>query len=255
MSMTLQELKKYSLFSNEKLKKLDKLKNQGICNTIYKLETSKKNYLIRVFKHTHQDQQSRKNEFKIQKKAFLKNIAAKPYILDEKKSLMICDFIKGKHKETLKRDEVKALVDSVKKLHKIKINQKSYSLENDFNYYKKKLKDKKLQKLVKDSLKDLKKLKKYKFDPVTSHHDLNVNNILFYKNSVKFIDWEFACVNDRFFDLANICFEFKLSVTQEQQVLKRYFNKLRNKDIKKLALYKSIYENLWILWFKNLEKT
>lgn len=251
--MEIQDLKDYSLFDNQKLKKLKKLKNQGVCNTIYKLTTDKKEFLIRVFKHNHQDENSREFEFLIQKKAYLKDIAAKPYLLDKSNSLMICDFLKGKHKNKLKKNDLNNLVDTIKKLHKIKINQKIYSIKNDFKYYKRTLKDKKSKKVLKDSFQELKKIQKYKFKAVTSHHDLNVENVLFYKNSLKLIDWEFACVNDRFFDLANICFEFKLTKKEEKQVLKRYFKKLKNKDIKKLASYKILYENLWILWFKNQE--
>jgi len=252
--MKINDLKKYSLFEKEELIKLEKLKNQGVCNTIYKLRTNKKEYLIRVFNLTHQDENRREYEFFVQKKAYLKDIAAKPYLLDKVNSLMICDFVKGKHKNKLKKDDLNNLVDTIKKLHKIKTTQKTYSLKNDFKYYKKILKDKKSKKILKESFKELKKIKKYKFNAVTSHHDINVNNVLFHKNSLKLIDWEFACVNDKFFDLANICFEFKLNEKQEKQVLKRYFKKIRKKDMKKLASYKIIYENLWILWFKNLEK-
>jgi len=229
--MKITDLEKYNIFDNEKLKKLEKLENQGVCNTIYKLDTSKKQYLIRVFKITHQDKKSRHHEFEIQKKAYKIGIAAKPYILDEKNSLMICDFLEGK------------------KLHQIKINKKTYKLKKDFENFRKILKDKKSQKLIRNSFKELKKLEKYKFEAVNTHHDLNINNVLFYKNKARFIDWEFARVNDRFFDIANICFEFKLSKKQEKQVLKRYFKKFKNKDIKKLASYKKVYENLWILWF------
>lgn len=253
--MKINDLKKYDLFNKEELKKLKKLKNQGLCNTIYKLTTNKKEYLIRVFNHTHLDENSREYEFSVQKKAYLKDIAAKPYLLDENNSLMICEFLKGKHKEKLNKKDLNNLVGAIKKLHTIKISKKVYNLKKDFKYYKKILKDKKSQETVKNSLKELKKIQKYKFEAVTSHHDINVNNVLFHKNSLKLIDWEFACVNDRFFDLANICFEFKLNENQEKQVLKRYFKKIRKKDMKKLASYKIIYENLWILWFKNLEKT
>ena len=247
--MKITDLEKYNIFDNEKLKKLEKLENQGVCNTIYKLDTSKKQYLIRVFKITHQDKKSRHHEFEIQKKAYKIGIAAKPYILDEKNSLMICDFLEGKHKCKLKKNELNALVASIKKLHQIKINKKTYKLKKDFENFRKILKDKKSQKLIRNSFKELKKLEKYKFEAVNTHHDLNINNVLFYKNKARFIDWEFARVNDRFFDIANICFEFKLSKKQEKQVLKRYFKKFKNKDIKKLASYKKVYENLWILWF------
>ena len=252
--MKLQELKKYNLFKNEKLLNLELLKTQGLCNTIYKLQTSKKEYLLRVFKHTHQDKHSRKNEFKIQKKAYKKDIASKAYILDEKNSLMICNFLEGSHKETLKKNDIKALVKALKKLHKIKINKKPYDLKKDFKNYEKNLENKEVRTLVKSSLKELKKLKKYKFEAVLSHHDLNQQNILFYKNKVRFIDWEFACINDRFFDIANICIEFNLNKKQERQVLKSYFTRIKPKHTLKLTSYKIIYTNLWKLWFLNYKK-
>lgn len=252
--MKLQKLKKYELFSNEELLKLKLLKTQGLCNTIYKLKSSKNDYLLRVFKHNHTDEHSRKKEFEIQKRAFEKGIASKPYLLDEKKELMICDFLKGSHKKKLEKQDIKALVKSLKKLHSIKINQPKYELKKDFKNYGKNLKDKESKRLIKEALSELKKLKKYKFEAVLSHHDLNQQNILFHKNRVKFIDWEFACINDRFFDIANICIEFKLNKAQETQVLKSYFKRLKPKHTLKLTSYKIIYTNLWKLWFLNYKK-
>ena len=80
------------------------------------------------------------------------------------------------------------------------------------------------------------------------------NNILFNKNKAIFIDWEFACVNDKFFDLATICIEFNLNKSQENILLKKYLKKVKKLDTKKLASYKIIYKNLSILWFKSLKK-
>jgi len=252
--MKIRDLKKYSLFKNKKIIKLEKLENQGLCNTTYKIQTTKKNYLLRVFKYTHLNTHSRINELKIQNKAYKKNIAAKIHIYDDEKSLMICDFLKGNHKKELKTKNIKILVKSIKKLHNIKSNNKIYKLKDDFKNYRKSLKDSESKQLIKSSLNELKKIKKYKFEKVLSHHDLNKNNILFYKRKVKFIDWEFACVNDRFFDLANICFEFNLNEKQERKLLKEYFKKVKKSDINKLISYKLLYENLWILWFKALKK-
>ena len=248
------EVKKYTLFENKKILKLEILKNQGVCNTLYKLQTPKENYIIRVFKYIHSDNQSRKNEIKIQNKAYKKDIAAKVHIHDVNKSLMICDFIKGKHKNKLKTKDIKSLVQSLKKLHDIKIKEKVYKIENDFNNYKKLLKDKESKQMIKSSLKEFSKIKKYKFEKVLCHHDLNKHNILFNKNKAIFIDWEFACVNDKFFDLATICIEFNLNKSQENILLKKYLKKVKKSDTKKLASYKIIYKNLSILWFKSLKK-
>ncbi|MBU3013962.1 phosphotransferase [Poseidonibacter lekithochrous] len=253
--MQIDELKKYNLLKKTKKLKLEKLENQGVCNILYKIQTPEKNYILRVFKYAHTNEQSRKNEIRIQNKAFEKNIAAKVYVHDEKNSLMICDFLQGHHKEKLKKKDIKDLVKSLKKLHKIKIKDTPYKIEDDFKNYKKILKDKKSKQIIKASVKELKKIKKYKFEKVLCHHDLNQNNILFNKNIVKFIDWEFACVNDRFFDIANICFEFKLDKNEEKILLKKYLKKVKNKDIKKLASYKIVYKNLWSLWFKALKQS
>lgn len=252
--MEIKKLKKYNLFKNIKISKLKKLKNQGVCNTTYKLQTSNKDYLLRVLKHKHLDKHSRKNELKVQNKAYKKDIAAKIYLFDEKKSLMICDFLKGKHKKNLHKKDIKALVKSLTKLHNIKTKNKKYKLKDDFRNYKKILKDSKSRQLIKSSLSELKRLKKYKYEKVLCHHDLNKNNILFCKNKVKFIDWEFSCVNDRFFDLANISIEFNLNKKQENILLNEYLKKVKKSHIKKLASYKILYKNLWILWFKALKK-
>lgn len=252
--MNIKKLKKYKLFENQELLDLKILENQGVCNTIYKLQTSKKTYSIRVFKHEHKDQSKRKKEFYIQNKANKKNIAAKAYILDEKNSLMICDFIKGKHKDKLKNSHIKAVVKSLKKLHNIKIKHKPYNLKKDFKAYQKTLKNRHLNKLIKQSLKELDRLKKYKKDLVLCHHDLNQKNILFNTNKAFLIDWEFACKNDRFFDLAALCIEFKLDKNQESYLLKTYFKKVNKEHKEKLKAYKKICTNLWILWFEALKK-
>ncbi|UTJ07429.1 phosphotransferase [Arcobacter roscoffensis] len=252
--MNIKKLKEYKLFGNQELLDLKILENQGVCNTIYKLQTSKKTYSIRVFKHTHTQKKKREIEFKIQNKAYKKDIGAKAYILDKKNSLMICDFIKGEHKEKLTKANIKAVVKTLKKLHSIKIKKKPYDLKKDFKNYEKLFKDRKIKTLAKESLKQLHTLKRYKKDLVLCHHDLNQKNILFNQNKAFFIDWEFACINDRFFDLAALCIEFKLNDKQEKYLLKEYFKKVKKEHKEKLKAYKKICTNLWILWFEALKK-
>jgi thiamine kinase-like enzyme len=61
-------------------------------------------------------------------------------------------------------------------------------------------------------------------DLVSSHNDLNFNNVLF--DGVKFwvIDWEAAFQNDRYADLANIANAFVSNETQEEVYLTAYFD-------------------------------
>lgn len=251
--MNLKFLKSYKLFKNEKLQKLDLLENQGFCNINYKLSSTKKSYLIRVFKSNNSVNISRDFEYKTQKKAYKLKIAPKPLLLDLENSLMITSFEKGVHKKSLNKKELINLVRTIKKVHKIKVSSKVYDLKKDLENYTLSLKDKESRLLIRDSLKELKKLKKYKKNLSLTHHDLNPKNLLFHKNKIKILDWEYAGTNDSFFDLATICCEFKLSKKQERILLKTYFKTINKKTFKKLNSYKIIYSSLCLLWFKTLE--
>jgi len=252
--MTLHQLKQYKIFENEKLLSLDLLKNQGFCNINSLLKSSKKNYLIRQFKSDVTVNISRAFEYAIQKKAYEKNIAAQPLLLDKKNQFMICDFLKGKHKKTICKKEIQLLAKNIKKLHKIKSIEKEYNIKKDLKQYKKNLKDEDANKSIQICKKELRRLKKYKKELVTTHHDLNPKNILFHKNTIKFIDWEYVGVNDKFFDLATVCFEFALNRKEEKVLLKSYQKNVNKKDIKKLHSHMLIYEHLCKLWFMSLEE-
>ena len=84
-------------------------------------------------------------------------------------------------------------------------------------------------------------------------HFINPKNIIFYKNSIKFIDWEYAGVNDCFFDLATICIEFNLNKKEQNYLLKKYFKKVKKEYKVSLEVYIKIYKALCELWFKALK--
>jgi thiamine kinase-like enzyme len=251
--MILKKLVQYKIFENEKILSLELLRNQGFCNINYHLKTSKNSYILREFKSDKTVNISREFEYKIQKKAFKKQIAAKPIFFDKNKEFMIYEFLVGNHKEKLNKSEIKSLVKAVKKLHSIKVHTKKMNLKNELKQYIH-LSSKKAKKSLDICKIELKKLEKYDEIIVPCHHDLNPKNILFWKNSIKFIDWEYAGLNDCFFDLASICFEFDLNKKEKEYLLKKYFDKLRKKDILKLESYIKIYKHICKLWFLNLLK-
>ena len=241
----------FNIFEEELLS-LEKLENQGFNNITYLLKTSKKSYIVRVFKSNDSVNISRKFEYEIQKKAYKKNITSKPIFLND--DLIIYEYIEGIHKIKLKNKDIKNIISKVKKYHKFKVEEKNYDLEGDFLNYSKILKDDKSKKIIKKSLEVLKKIKKNKKDFVLTHHDLNPKNILFHKNKVKIIDWEYTGVNNRFFDLASICVEFNLNKKKEQILLENYFKNNKYSNQRKLNYFKNIYSNLCYLWFEKLNK-
>jgi len=130
----------------------------------------------------------------------------------------------------------------LRKLHSIKLKTKPLNLENTLTSKSKEIK----QAFV--------TLEKYEVEEVLCHNDLNPNNILF-TDEVKFIDWEFASVIDRYFDLASVCIEFDLDNKDERCFLEHYFDISEEIHKEKLSVYKAIYKALCAQWFEALETT
>jgi thiamine kinase-like enzyme len=247
--LNLKLFKTYNIFKKELLS-LEVLETQGFNNISYLLKTSDKSYIVRVFKSDESVNISREFEFKTQKKAYNLNVAPKPIFLNSE--FMVYEYLKGIHKLELKKSDIKTLAKQIKKLHKIKSKAKTYDLKNDFLNYKKVLKDKKSKELIKQSEKSLKKLKNFKKELVLTHHDLNPKNIIFKKNKIKIIDWEYSGTNDRFFDLAAVCIEFKLNKKEEKLFLENYLEEININHYSKLKHFKILYTNLYALWFEKL---
>lgn len=232
------DLSKYALFANQKVEYSDLLEDQGYCNLNHLLKTEKKKYLLREFKLSGPN---RKLEFHIQQKAYKKGIAAKPCVLDEKNGLMICEFVEGVHKQKLGRKELKKVATLLQHLHKISVRTKPINLKKSFTSKSIEVK------------KAFQRLAKYKVDHVVCHNDLNPKNILF-SHMIKLIDWEYATINDRYFDLVSICVEFELNRREEDTFLEAYFGKRTKVDKEKLDAYKVIYQALCAQWFDNVER-
>lgn len=235
--MNLEFLHTHAFFTKETLVSLEVLENQGFSNTNYLL-WGKNKYLIRVFGKS---SLNRRDEFKIGEKAFIKGIGQKPLLLDSANNFMVIRFAKGTHCITPSKRQLQQLARTLRTLHGIEHYQKSYdiarahrvSLEESF--YNKEI-------LL------FKKLEHHRHEPVLCHHDLNPNNILFHGHYVWLIDWEYARVNDRYFDLASVIVEFGLGKSESRFFLQNYFTCKDKIDFKKLALYKKIYQVLCERW-------
>ena len=221
----------YNLFEKETIQRVSLLEAQGFCNKNYLVITDKKKYIARKLIRTDID---RNFEYAVQGLAFKKGITAKPLIYDERNALMLFEFVAGEHKTLLNKANIKDLAHTLQKLHAIIVVRKPIKIEIDNK--------------TEDTVKALETIKKYKKEYVLCHNDLNPQNILWSKN-IKLIDWEYAGINDRYFDLASVCVEFKLDEVLQTLFLMTYFD---NKDfvLEKLEAYKIIYKDLCKEWFE-----
>ena len=241
--LSIKDLECIPFFINKKLGKINLLPNQGLCNKNYLLHTPTSVYLLRKFNMSMNI--NRKNEFIYQNLAQKNNLAAKAHCLSKDEDFMVCDFLPGEHKEFLNSLDQKALVLALQALHIIPLNEKAINLEAEYKSYNKECLSPALTSKLSQCFSNI---KSFETDYVFCHNDLNIGNILFEK-TVKFIDWEYSCFNDRYFDLANIIIEFNFTKEEESLFLKRYFNKNVKCNLKKISLFKIVYLALSLLWF------
>lgn len=79
------------------------------------------------------------------------------------------------------------------------------------------------------------------------HNDLVVANIL-NTPETRFLDWEYACDNDPFFDLATIAAHHSLSEAQRSILLDAYFDGDSERWRAQLTRQSEVYESLLYLW-------
>jgi thiamine kinase-like enzyme len=79
------------------------------------------------------------------------------------------------------------------------------------------------------------------------HNDLVVGNIINAPDT-RFIDWEYACDNDPFFDLATVVAHHHLTDAQRDTLLDAYFNGDGSRWRRQLARQAEVYDALLYLW-------
>ena len=161
---------------------------QGKCNNTYIVEIDSAKYIYRQNRLF----ESNSNTAVICNEAHFRGIA--PYIYTQTSNETLMQYICGIHKSKLDKTDTISLANALKQLHSIPI-QKSYSILSHLKNQSTKLKEL------------LSKAKQYSSNIAICHNDLNQNNILWQEDRVYLIDFDFAGVNDIYFDIAGVILE------------------------------------------------
>jgi thiamine kinase-like enzyme len=84
--------------------------------------------------------------------------------------------------------------------------------------------------------------------PCPCHNDLLATNLIDDGSAVRIIDWEYAGMGDRWFDLGNLAANNELDEAQEHTLLELYFGEARPDDVRRLRLMRlasDLRESLW----------
>ena len=82
---------------------------------------------------------------------------------------------------------------------------------------------------------------------VPCHNDLLNANFLD-DGEIRIVDWEYAGMGDRFFDLANFSINHEFSVDDDRRLLAAYFGELRESDVAALRLMRFMSDFREAMW-------
>ncbi len=211
-------------FANKQITAVSPLEQQGHCNQNYLLHTAQASYLLRLFGEEERD---RAMEYHLQQLAFQHTLAPEPHLLDLAAGFMVSAYISGIHRQTLSAQHLQALAKSLAALHRIPHQEKQIPSHKV---------------LYHPNVSD--------YDPVLCHHDLNPYNILWEDGIPVLIDWEYAGINDRYFDLASVTVEFGLDKQMSDLFLENYFQDTATINSTKLTAYKKRYRTVCEQWWQ-----
>ena len=84
--------------------------------------------------------------------------------------------------------------------------------------------------------------------PVPCHNDLLNANFLDDGERLRIVDWEYAGMGDRFFDLANFAINHELDPSQSELLLAAYFGEVRTPDAQALELMRFMSDFREAMW-------
>jgi len=84
--------------------------------------------------------------------------------------------------------------------------------------------------------------------PVPCHNDLLNANFLDDGERLRIVDWEYAGMGDRFFDLANLSINHELDAAQSETLLAAYFGAARSEDVAALELMRFMSDFREAMW-------
>ena len=83
---------------------------------------------------------------------------------------------------------------------------------------------------------------------VPCHNDLLNANFIADGDSMRIVDWEYAGMGDRFFDLANFSINHEFDEDANQALLEAYFGALRDEDVRALRLMRFMSDFREAMW-------
>ena len=241
--------------TNHKISQLRLIRNGETSSTYFGYFNNKKSIFKILKKNTDKNLENNFYSQKISNQIVKENLFPKIIYSDYKNSLYVYEYFEGKELQTLNKELIIMIGSKLKKLHSLELDKNLNSFESQIYLYIQKINQNKNNKILKEGIKLYTKLKNNKFDNVVSHNDLNNSNILFNNYEVRFIDYDYLSINDRFCDLARICSSYKFSKKDIKVFLESYGLVCNKNNLGILQSWQLMNLYTDVIWFYFLKES
>lgn len=239
----------------------------GESNLNYYVRTVRGEYVLRRYP-TDTLGVCRQQELRCQHAAAAAGLAPAPLCLNNHQQLLISEYVAGGKALALTPERLVLLAGTLAKLHMLKVQTPTMQVSQ---YLRKLMHNSQLPALepaaslfsaLQQSATELAALAP---DLVLCHMDLHQGNLLWAKERIWLLDFEYTQLADSSFDLAAIAIHFQLNEVQEQQLLQHYYSQRRFPDNysalcyqqsvqQRLRLAKILYSGFCWLWYQAAPK-
>ena len=241
--------------TNHKISQLRLIRNGETSSTYFGYFNNKKSIFKILKKNMEKNLENNFYGQKISNQIVKENLFPKIIYSDHKNSLYVYEYFEGKELQTLNKELIIMIGSKLKKLHSLDLNKNLNSFESQIYLYIHNINENKNNKILKEGIKLYTKLKNNKFDNVVSHNDLNNSNILFNNYEVRFIDYDYLSINDRFCDLARICSSYKFSKKDIEVFLESYGLECNKNNLGILQSWQLMNLYTDVIWFYFLKES
>ena len=235
----------------------------GYVNKTYKTVCNDRTYCVRInnLKQAPFIGLDANKEAQALHQASLLSIAPVVYNTDNAKEYLITEFITGNHlsAEDMRNPEIIGNFTGALKLIHEKVNvDREFSIYDQFDKYIETAvtTGMDLPDGIRRVMTKVEKIHKKRSDSkllykVFCHNDTFQNNIIYDKNSIYFIDWEYCGYGDGFFDFAHIANCIGMADKEQQLMLKMYFGYYEPEMCEMLRQMKyisNVYDATWYIF-------
>ncbi|RUO63574.1 phosphotransferase [Pseudidiomarina insulisalsae] len=181
---------------------------RGVANNVYKITTTKTDYILKQFRFDHPYGLDRDQEVHVQRQLAQLNLAPEIIHYDATQGLVLQVFLKEPdlaHTDIPMADKLRELADLSAHIHRVSVEAPVWSLRERLNRYCQQLAefDAEHARQFTQRLRGFRKLlDSFAAHPVFCHNDLGLHHV-FLNPTPRVIDWEYSGLGERYFDLAN----------------------------------------------------